>query len=243
MMTPVPMCRVSLSLLTEDLIQAGLELARFGSFSPQSGSRKERTLPEQPLREYLEIFESARMRFNKISQFLGFEPQPQAAPERAPDLTELQALNLWLEEIWQHCSAYAENLRRSEEELREVRQLQGLLRSYRHLDFDLGLLHADFRFLHVRLGTIPQQNLGRLREAVALSGFTLTRFAIREERAHIIVAGLKEKAKELETVLKAADFRGLQLPIEFSDHPARVEKSLAKREQRALQQQRHLKGE
>ena len=243
MMTPVPMCRVSLSLLTEDLIQAGLELARFGSFSPQLRPRKEETFPELPLRDYLEVFESARARFRKISQFLGFEPRPEAAPERPPDLAELQSLNQWLEEVWQQCSACAENLRRSEEELREVRQLKGLLRSYRHLDFDLGLLHTDFRFLHVRLGTIPQQNLGRLREAVALAGFTTTRFAVREERAHVIVAGLKEKAEELETVLKAADFRALQLPAEFSDHPARVEQALAERERRALQQQRHLKGE
>ena len=243
MMTPVPMCKVRISLLTEDLVQAGLELARTGAFAPHAGGEKSEDFPETPLTEFLAAYESARTRFRKICQFLEFTPELDEMPRQVPHLTELETLDRWLEEIWQHCSACAENLRKGEEELREVHQLQDLLRGYRHLDIDLGLLQSDFRFLHVRLGTIPQQNLGRLREAVALAGFALTRFAVHEERAHIIVAGLKEHAEQLETVLKAADFRGLMLPREFSDHPAEVERSLEERKNRILRQRHHLHKE
>jgi len=243
MMTPAPMCKVRISLLTENLAQAGLELARTGSFAPHPAEEKDEDFPETPLGDYLSAYESARTRFRKICQFLQFTPDLREIPERVPQLAELQALDQWLEEIWQHCSACAENLRKGEEELREVHQLQDLLRGYRHLDIDLGLLQSDFRFLHVRLGTVPQQNLKRLGEAVALAGFALTRFAVREERAHVIVAGLKEHADQLETVLKAADFRGLTLPEEFSDHPAEVERNLEERENRILQQRQHLRKE
>ena len=243
MMTPASMCKVRISLLTENLAQAGLELARTGSFAPHPVEEKEGDFPETPLSDYLSAYESARIRFRKICQFLQFTPDLREIPEQVPQLAELEALDQWLEEIWQHCSACAENLRKGEEELREVHQLQDLLRGYRHLDIDLGLLQSDFRFLHVRLGTVPQQNLKRLGEAVALAGFALTRFAVREERAHVIVAGLKEHADQLETVLKAADFRGLTLPEEFSDHPAEVERTLEERENRILQQRQHLHKE
>ncbi len=243
MMTPASMCRVRISLLTENLAQAGLELARTGSFAPHPVKEKDEDFPETPLTGYLSTYESARTRFHKICQFLQFTPDLHEIPEQVPQLAELEALDHWLEEIWQHCSTCAENLRKGEEELREVHQLQDLLRGYRHLDIDLGLLQSDFRFLHVRLGTVPQQNLKRLGEAVALAGFALTRFAVRKERAHVIVAGLKEHADQLETVLKAADFRGLALPEEFSDHPAEVERSLEERERRILQQRQHLHRE
>ena len=242
MITPVPMCRVTLALLTEDLVQAGLVLGRFGCFAPQPEAR-EKALPEVPLADYRERFEQARTRLLKICRFLEVPPEADTIPERAPTLEALQQLDAWLEEIWNHCSCCEENLRRNQEALREVRQLQKLLHSYRQLDVDLGLLQRDLRFLQVRLGTVPRQNLGRLREAVALAGFSLTRFANLEDRAQVGVAGLKRKAEQLETVLRAADFRELTLPEAFSDHPAQVEASLRERERRLHRERQHLEQE
>lgn len=242
MFTPTAMYHVGISLLSEDLTQAGLLLARFGHFAPDPLQEETEHLPDNPQQAYTSCFESARSHLQKILDFLKFEPDTgQAPPEQAPTLEQLQELETWLAETWQQCSACAESARHYEEKLNDVQNLKKLLHSYQNLDLDLGMLRRDYRFLHILTGTIPQENRTRLREAIAMIGYTLTEISHYQGQLHVVIAGLKEKEESLETVLKAADFHALELPEEFSDHPSKVAQHLQQQEQKILQEQRHLR--
>ncbi|HDK37631.1 MAG TPA: hypothetical protein ENG92_01250 [Thiolapillus brandeum] len=242
MFTPTPMYHVGISLLSEDLTQAGLLLARFGYFAPDPLQEEREHLPESPQQIYTECFESARSHLQKILDFLEVEPDStQTIPEQAPGLEILQKLEAWLKETWQQCSSCAESASRYEEKLNEIHHLKKLLRTYQNLDLDLSMLRKDYRFLNILIGTIPQENRIRLRQAIAMIGYTLTKISRDQGLLHIVIAGLKENQEALETVLKAADFHALTLPEEFSDHPSKVAQQLQIQEQKILQQQRHLR--
>ncbi len=242
MFRPLPMHRVSIALLQDDLTQAGLLLARFGRFAPRREADGDERLPDLPGEDYRAAFLSARGYLRKITDFLGLRPEPgKDVPEQAPPLEELRALERGLRDTWQQCSACAESARHYADGLREVRHLQDLLASYRHLDLDLGMLRRPLRFLHLQTGTIPQENRNRLRQAIAMIGYSLTEVSRREGKLHVIIAGLEEKADKLQTVLKAADFHPLELPEAFADHPDKVAEQLAARERQIRQEQRHLR--
>ncbi|HEC07466.1 MAG TPA: hypothetical protein ENJ12_11465 [Thiolapillus brandeum] len=244
MFTPAPMYHVGISLLSEDLTQAGLLLARFGYFAPDPLREETAHLPETPQQSYTDSFQSARSHLQKILGFLKIRPDIcQPIPEQAPGLEELQALETWLAQTWQQCSACAESARHYEEKLADVKSLENLLHSYQNLDLDLGMLRRDYRFLNILTGTIPQENRTRLREAIAMIGYTLTEISHHQGLLHVVIAGLKEKEPSLATVLKAADFHTLELPEEFSDHPSKVADHLREQEHRILQEQRHLHRE
>ncbi|WP_456418349.1 V-type ATP synthase subunit I [Thiolapillus sp.] len=242
MFTPTPMRHVGISLLSEELTQAGLLLARYGYFAPDPLQEEMEHLPHQPQQAYASCFESARSHLQKILDFLEYKPKSaQDIPKRAPTLEQLQALETWLETIWRQCSSRAESSRRLEESLRDTRHLEGLLHSYRSLNLDLGMLRREYRFLNILTGTIPQENSTRLREAIAMIGYTLTEVSRYEGLLHIVIAGLKEKEQNLKTVLKAADFHPFTLPEALSGHPEKVAQQLREQEQKILREQRRLR--
>jgi V/A-type H+-transporting ATPase subunit I len=235
------MQHVSIALLQDDLTQAGLLLARFGRFAPRRDADGNERLPDLPGEDYRAAFFSARGYLQKITDFLGLHPKPDRdIPDRAPALETLRELEQRLRDTWQHCSACAESSRHYADELRELHHLRDLLASYRHLDLDLGMLRRRLRFLHLQTGTIPQENRNRLRQAIAMIGYSHTEVSRREGKLHVIIAGLEERADKLQTVLKAADFHPLELPEAFADHPDKVARQLTAREQKVLQEQRHL---
>jgi V/A-type H+-transporting ATPase subunit I len=57
----------------------------------------------------------------------------------------------------------------------------------------------------------------------------LTLFERQENLAHIVIAGDKEQAGNVEKVLNAASFRVTQLPDEFHDYPERLESQITSR--------------
>ncbi|WP_456380533.1 V-type ATP synthase subunit I [Thiolapillus sp.] len=244
MFTPTPMHHVGISLLSEELTQASLLLARYGYFAPDPLWEEMEHLPENPQQPYVSCFASARTHLQKILDFLEHTPAAgQTIPEQAPTLEQLLELETWLDRIWQQCSSRAESARRHEEKLKDIHHLEGLLRSYQSLDLDLGMLRREYRFLNILTGTIPQENSTRLREAIAMIGYTLTEVSRYEGLLHVVIAGLKEKEHNLKTVLKAADFHLFMLPEEFSGHPGRIAQKLREQEQIILQEQRHLQLE
>ncbi len=241
MFTPTPMHHVGISLLSEELTQAGLLLARYGYFAPDPLQEEMEHLPETPQQRYTSCFASARSHLQKILDFLEYRPETgQTIPEQAPTLQQLLELEAWLGSIWQQCSSRAEAARRHEEKLKDIHRLEELLRCYRNLDLDLGMLRREYRFLNILTGTIPQENSTRLREAIAMIGYTLTQVSRYEGLLHIVIAGLKEKEHNLKTVLKAADFHLFVLPEELSGHPGKVARQLQEQEQKILHEQRHL---
>lgn len=241
MLTPVPMRFVTLSLLREDAINAGLALAEFAGFAPQGRRKSSELLPEAPGENYVKLFHSAHGRLMKIMSHLQLNPTvDDAIKHQVLPQHELAELDKWLGEIWIECSTCEETSRSYKEQLAEVKQQNKALRNFQSLDVDLGLLQGDLQFLHIQPGTLPLQHISRLQEALSIIGYTLSEFSHQGNTAHVIVAGLMENRGKLDSLLRAAAFHSLNLPSEFRDHPQNVRQGLDDRQQKILTQQAHL---
>jgi V/A-type H+-transporting ATPase subunit I len=239
MFAPLPMQHVTLHLLKEDAPAAALTLAERASFNPEAAPAGEHDLPDRPGRHYQSLYRSARMRLDKALGHLDLDPY--AVPRGAARVVsekELAELDEWLGQVWHKCSQCEENLRRLEEETRNVEQLDRALDNYATLDINLGLLQGRLRFLDVRLGTVPISNVKRLNEALGLAGYYLTVFTVSEANAHVALAGLSGNEEEVRTVLEAANFRRIELPPEFRDYPEKVRADLARRRADVKEQRR-----
>ena len=232
---------VTLSLLREDMISAGLTLAEFASFAPHGDKESSEMLPESLDSEYVKLFHSAHGRLTKIMRHLQLTPAADDGGEhRIMPQQELAELNDWLGEIWTECSACDETAHGYREQLAEVEQLDKVLQTFQSLDVDLGLLQGERQFLHMQPGTVPQQNINRLQEALSIIGYTLNQFSRQGNTAHVIVAGLMENKEKLDPLLKAAAFHSLDLPGEFRDHPKKVAKNLDERRKKIVAEKLHL---
>jgi len=242
MLTPVPMHHVTVYLMREDGPKAAVSLAESGVFDPAEEGVDSEDLPELPDREYRELYASARRRLDKSLEHLGLHAPPAPADPEAVDEAELRELNDWLGEVWRECSSCQKEQRRIDDEARQLQQLEELLGYYQGLDIDLGLLQGGLRFLDVRIGTVPSDELRRLRMAVALNGYTLTELTRSERTVTVALAGMGGTESELDSVLQAASFRKLQLPPEFQAHPEEVRVELDRRREQLQARRQELQA-
>jgi V/A-type H+-transporting ATPase subunit I len=68
---------------------------------------------------------------------------------------------------------------------------------------------ADLRYLHLRAGTVPAENLERLRQSAALAEDLVLTLGGRGDRAHVLVVGAGEISPDLEGLLAKANFEPL----------------------------------
>ncbi|QBQ56389.1 ATPase [Nitrosococcus wardiae] len=235
--TPLPMQRVTLYMLKEEAPAAAIVLAESGVFNPESFPAEGESLPERPAANYQELFSRTRLRLQKVGEYLGVNIHLPPEKMQLVSESELAALNDWLGELWRRCAQLAEKGRQLDEEIRAVTQLDKTLDTYAQLDVNLGLLQGELQFLDVRLGAIPKSNLKRLQEAIGIAGYILKPFAGSEATALVVLAGVKGNERQVQSVLRAAAYRPLQLPPEFQDHPQRVRQRLRAQRQR-LQEER-----
>jgi V/A-type H+-transporting ATPase subunit I len=241
---PLPMQRVTLQVLREDAPGAALVLAHCGVFNPDVVAGLEEELPELPGTHYRELCRSAQTRLDKI---LGHRPERLEMPPaalRVVEEAELEQLNKELGKLWTECSQCEEDQRRVEEERKTVDQLSASLKNFVALDIDLNLLQGERLFLDLHVGTIPQENLRRVQEAVNLTEYIVQEFHSTEEgTCYVIVAGPKGHLKsqeEVQRLLEAAGFRSLPMPSEFMDYPRKVKEELTMRFRRSEATQREL---
>lgn len=224
MFRPLPMRWVTIHLLRKDLRPLALTLARFGLFQPEAVRDASTLLPELPGERYREQVINARARLEKIYGYLGLQPPHRGAPDSQalPSDEELKALYRWLGELWRECSTCQEGMGRLREERKRIDHLLQSLERFAALDMNLGLLQREGRVLDLRLGTVPQGNVQRLQDALALAGYLVRVFMRSEGAAHVVLAGLPNKGQDIETVLHAAGWRAIEIPPELRDHPRRV---------------------
>ena len=140
MFKPLPMQRVSLWVMKEDLCQASQLLASQGSFNPDRSGPVEAELPDTPGDRYREIYLSARTRFIKLMEHCGYLPEddPQAVIQPV-SLAELTSVNEFLGELWQVCFREQDALRREEENVSRIAGMLQTLDQLAALDLDLSL--------------------------------------------------------------------------------------------------------
>ena len=218
MLRAEPLLRIQLLMLASEAQDAALALARFGVFNPAPWGRD--TLKESPAAAYRDAWLEAEARLSKLLEECG-DTGPLELPveAEAPSLADLEELNRWLKEVWGACLACHEN----ETQLADVRNhlgaLEDTLGKLEGLNVDLAhLLRAD-SLLAVNIGSLPAAELKRVTEALAMTGYLVSRFDQAGDQAFAVIAGPRARHDEVRGLLAQAGWRELPVPDELRTHP------------------------
>ncbi len=223
--------RIRLHFLASEAQDAALELARFGIFSPTDYDQE--ALPEAPADPYREAWLEADSRVSKLLERCGSAAEP-IVPENpvAPTLDELNQLNEWLHHVWSQCLAAHEGEARIQEEVRHLDALEETLGKLERLNVDLAhLLRAD-SLLAVNIGSLPNASLGRVTEALSMTGSLVTAYDKISDQAYCVIAGPRDRAEEVRGLLNQAGWRELPVPQELRTHPQAARQWLAEERKR-----------
>jgi V/A-type H+/Na+-transporting ATPase subunit I len=222
MLTPRPMKHVRLLVLREDLPQASLALAETASFHPDPRQPTEQRLAPLADCRYQQEYQQARSRIEKIAQVVPV-PEPDLREIRVVDLDELTETNAWLGDAWNFCLEHQEGFRELDEAERLLDEQQAALANFMDLNVDLGALRAEKRFLDLRVGVVPRENVDRLDGALHLAGHMLLKYMEQDQNAHVVVVGpAGQKPDELNSLLASAGFTAVPLPQGLDDSPEAI---------------------
>lgn len=214
------MRHITLKLMREDLPRASLVLAELESFAPDERPLLESELPEIPGSTFRTRIRRAWGHLDRLASLLGeLPPHDPETPMLVLRREQLVEIDQWLADAWQQCAPCEEKLHQIEDETRELQQLERSLEDFADLDVDLGKLQGEHEHVDMRIGSVPSANLARLRDILALSGHLILNVSGEGETLRILVAGRREDASILDSVLHAAAFQPLLIPESFDDNP------------------------
>ena len=213
-----PLVKVRLHVLTSEVADAALVLARFGIYSPARHAPE--ALSENPAEAYRETWLEAESRTMKLVEHCGATALPEL-PEvaEAPTLDDLKRLNDWLKEALSSCLAANEGETRIEEEIKHLDALQETLAKLEHLNVDLAYLLRPAGLLAVNIGSLPAGSLKRLAEALSMTGFLVSTFDNVADHVYAVVAGPRDRHDEVRGLLAQAGWREMPVPPELRTHP------------------------
>ncbi|MGA9165303.1 MAG: hypothetical protein WBZ31_12680, partial [Thiobacillus sp.] len=218
MLRAEPLLKIQLVMLASEAQDAALSLARFGVFNPAACTLD--TLAESPAAAYREAWLEAEARLSKLLEQCG-DTGPLHLPEEAeaPALADLQELNSWLKEVWIACLSCHESEARIEDARSHLDALEETLAKLERLNVDLArLLRAD-SLLAVHIGSLPATGLKRVTEALAMTGYLVSRFDQVGEQVFAVIAGPRARHDEVQGLLAQAGWRELPVPDELRTHP------------------------
>jgi V/A-type H+/Na+-transporting ATPase subunit I len=218
MLRAEPLLKIQLLILASEAADAALELARFGVFSPASGSLD--MLRESPAEAYREAWLDAESRLSKLLDQCGdASPLEVPADAAAPTLADLEELNLWLKEVWSACLACHEGEERIQEESKHLDSLEETLSKLERLNVDLAHLLRHDSLLSVNIGSLPANGLKRVSEALSMTGTLVTQFDHVGDQVFAVIAGPRSRQEEVRGLLVQAGWRELPVPEELRTHP------------------------
>ena len=199
------MRHLTITLMREDLPRASLVLAELEAFAPDERPLLESELPEIPGTTFRARIRRAWGHLDRLVTLLGDPPGADAeTPLLALRREQLVEIDQWLAEAWKQCIPCDETLHKIEDEYRELHHLEQSLVDFAGLDIDLSRLQGGHAHLDMRIGSVPADNLARLRDVLALSHHLILNVAGEGETLRILVAGRREDAGVLDSVLHAA---------------------------------------
>ncbi|MFO8152158.1 V-type ATP synthase subunit I [Thioalkalivibrio sp.] len=243
MLTPQPMKHVRLLVLQEDLPQASLVLAETERFHPDPRQPEEQRLTPLADSRYQREYQQGRSRFEKIGQVVPL-PEPDLSEIRAVGLDELTETNTWLGQAWSFCLEHQEGFRELDEAERLLDEQEAALANFAELNVDLSALRAEKRFLDLRVGVVPRENVARLEGALRLAGYMLLKYREQDENAHVVIlgpAGLNPS--ELTSLLASAGFTAVPLPHGLDESPGAIQAEQRAERQRIARERAELAEE
>ena len=235
---------INIKLMREDLPRASLVLAELEAFAPDERPLLESELPEIPGLAFRSRIRRAWGHLDRLISLLGELPEEDPdTPELVLRREQLIEIDKWLADAWQQCAPQDENLHRIEAEFHELHQLEKSLEDFAGLDVDLSRLQSEHEYLDIRIGTVPVENMPRLTDVLPLSNHLILNVAGDGDTRRILIAGRREDASILDSVLHAAAFQPINIPENFNDCPSAVCADLVVRRQELDQEYKQLRGE
>ncbi len=220
------MQHVTVTLMRDDLPRASLALAELEAFAPDDRPLLQSELPEIPGINFRNRIRHAWSYLDRLSTIMGELPRSDdPLPAIAISREQVIETEAWLKDAWEQCAPCEAMVRKVEEEYRELENLERSLADFSDLDIDLGRLQSDRGHLDLRIGSIPADNLERLREVLALSHHLILNVAGEGDNLRILVAGSRDDAAILDSVLLAAAFQPLNIPDSFDNIPRHCARS------------------
>jgi V/A-type H+-transporting ATPase subunit I len=237
------MRHVTITLMRECLPRASLVLAELEAFVPDDRPLLDSELPEIPGTTFRSRIRRAWGNLDRLTALLGEPPKEyHDTPVLVLRREQLIEIDQWLADAWHQCAPSDEHLHHIEEEFRELHHLEKSLEDFADLDIDLSCLQCKHEHLDMRIGTVPTENLPRLSEILALSNHLIINTAGSGDTRRIVIAGRREDAPILDSVLQAAAFQPVIIPAMFNDNPDAVRTDLQQRRQELEQDYKHLQS-
>jgi len=238
------MRHITLTLMREDLPRAGLVLAELEAFAPDERPLLESELPEVPGANFRARIRRAWGHLDRLIAVLGELPKEDPdTPVLVLHREQLVEIDQWLADAWAQCAPCEEKMHRLEEDFHELNNLERSLEDFADLDVDLSRLQGEHEHLDMRIGSVPRENLTRLREVLALSNHLVVNVAGEGDTLRMLIAGRREDAPILDSVLHAAAFQPLSIPASFDDSPNALRAELKARRERLNHECEVLRGQ
>lgn len=220
------MRHVTVTMMREDLPRASLVLAELETFAPDDRPLLESELPEIPGSTFRDRIRRAWGHLDRLVALLGDPPHADTEPLLVLRREQLVEIDQWLADAWKQCTPCEEDLHLIEDDYQELHHLEQSLHDFAGLDIDLSRLQGGHAHLDMRIGSVPSDNLARLRDVLELSNHLILNVAGEGETLRILVAGRREDAEVLDSVLHAAAFQPLMIPESFHDNPEALREEL-----------------
>ncbi len=246
--TPVAMKRMKLRLMDADAQLAANILAGLSVIHLEE-TEDDTQFKDFPAAEFHQYFHRIHSRFKKIASYMEQPLNESASSELTEPVSMQQMLEAdeKLRQIWSEVSQYEEQQRQLKEQSSAINQLTGSLQRFLSLDIDLNRLGHKSQFLNVRSGMVASTNTAQLKRALSISGYVIEIFYTGDGVDYVVIVGSTLQEREVEDLLRTADFRELTIPEEFSDRPQQVSQRLEQqqrdintRQQQAQQKLREL---
>lgn len=214
LLVPAPMVRVGLFFLAEDAPAVVTALARSEAcqLTPVPAELQDYLTPCFP-EPFRAAFRRLRQHYEPLAQRwrLAGEADLEGAEPHVPSVEEMDRLSEALEPLERQAHDLEQQVRQVAARQLEVGHFQDHVHALAGLGIDVRQL-ADLRFLHLRSGTVPRENVERLSESAALGDDLVLTLGFTGDRAIVLVVGAGGITPELEGLLSQAQFEPLAPP-------------------------------
>lgn len=208
LLTPSPMMKVSLFFLADDAAEVVSAVARQGVCQVERLPKEVEDFftPYFP-EAFRESFYRLRQRYETLIPRWGRTANIGLGSDRpqVPSVGEMDRVAVVLAELSDQLDELDHRRKQIERHQSELDYLSEYLRVLSELDLGLHQL-PEMRFLHVRVGTVPLENFGRLQESAELSDDLVFYLGESRDRAHVMVVGAGPFTAAMEGLLAKAHF-------------------------------------
>jgi V/A-type H+/Na+-transporting ATPase subunit I len=229
------MLHVALEVEPAEAPRAAYLLAKFGIFTPEQSVLGHYNPSNSDGQLYHDATQQARGKLTRLSAHYQGLPAAAENPTEPPTLSQLQDINVWLDEllhITDQCRSQREQFER--EQQHEAVLLEELT-PFKSLNMDLRQLTQPKKFLQTLVGSLPERELAALTEALAQVGGIVELFGRQAGRAYLVVVCPQLRCLLSRALLEKHGWREIRLPAEFSGRPQEVEAELKNLCQRITQ--------